>query len=66
MKFKKTSSYNKMVKGAMDFLEPSWSDIAYFYEDFMKVWKPNEKGPIGRFEMRYKVPTLRVPITRRN
>lgn len=65
MKFKKANSYDKIIKGAMDFLEPNWSDIQYFFEDNMKVWKPNEKGPIGRFEMRYKIPVLTVP-TRRN
>lgn len=52
--------YDKMVKGHMDFLEPKWSDISFFYEDFNKVWKPNEKGLIGRFEMRYKVPVFQI------
>lgn len=28
----------------------------YFFEDYNKVWKPRDKGPIGRFEMNYNSP----------
>ena len=48
----------ELIKGAMDFIEPKWSDICFFYEDYNKVYKPQSKGVIGRFEMRYRIPTL--------
>lgn len=51
-------SQYELIKGAMDFLEPTWSDISFFYEDYNKVYKPQSKGFIGQFEMRYRIPIL--------
>ena len=53
-------SYDKMTKGVSETLDNVWdSSIHFFFEENNKVWKPNEKGIIGRFEMKYKIPIFK-------